>query len=275
LKLIVYHYSLINYSQKIKIKFEDVSFAYPNVKSNTLENINFTFESGKVYLIVGENGAGKTTLINLLARLYEPTKGTIYFNNTPINEINHKTYRSNFSIVFQDFKYFSFTVAENVALDKYKEGSKQIDEKIISNLKKAGTWEKINSLPNGINTNLDKIFYEDGVILSGGENQKLALARALFRDTGIIMLDEPSSALDPISEDELLNSFKEIASNKMVIFISHRLTCAKSADQILFIKNNTIYETGSHQELMDRNGDYAQYYKTQAKHYTQININSA
>ncbi|SHH13829.1 ABC transporter ATP-binding protein [Tepidibacter thalassicus] len=250
-----------------KIRLENVSFAYPNSKLNILENVNFTFESGKIYVIVGENGAGKTTLINLIARLYEPSKGNIYLNDIPINKINYKEYRNNFSIVFQDFKYFSFTVAENVALDKYKENSKEIDEKIISALDKAKIWNKVNSLPNGINTNLDKIFYEDGVILSGGENQKIALARALFRDSEIIILDEPSSALDPIAEDELLSSFKEIASDKMVIYISHRLTCANIADQIIFIKNNTIHETGSHQELMDKNGDYARYYKTQAKHY--------
>ncbi len=250
-----------------KIKLENVSFAYPNSQSNVLENINFTFDCGKVYLIVGENGAGKTTLVNLLARLYEPTKGKIFANEIPIVEINRKDYRNNFSIVFQDFKYFAFTIAENVAVDKYKENSETINQKIIKSLKKAGIWNKVNSLPNNIDTNLDKIFYEDGVILSGGENQKLALARALFRNSNIIVLDEPSSALDPISEDELLNSFKKIAPNKMVIFISHRLSCAKSADQIIFIKNKTIHETGSHKQLMYKNGDYAKYYNTQAKHY--------
>ncbi len=253
--------------QNLQIRLENISFAYPNSKQNTLENINFTFEQGKVYVIVGENGAGKTTLINLLGRLYEPTKGTIYLNDIPINEIDYREYRNNFSIVFQDFKYYSFSIAENVALNKYKENSKEIDEIIMSCIKKAGLIKKINSLPNGINTHLDKIFYDDGVILSGGESQKLALARALFRDTDIIMLDEPSSALDPISEDELLNSFKDIALDKMVIYISHRLSCAKTSDQIIFIKNNTIHETGSHQELIEKNGDYAQYYNTQAKYY--------
>lgn len=253
---------------KMQIRFENVSFSYPGTNYNILENINYKFEFGKVYVIVGENGAGKTTLINLISRLYEPTEGTIYLNDVPINEIDYREYRSNFSIVFQDFKYYAFTVAENVALNEYDEKDKSNEDKINSCLKKAGLFEKIKLLHSGIHTNLDKVFYDDGIILSGGENQKLALARALFRDSNVIILDEPSSALDPVSEDELLNSFKDLSLNKMVIYISHRLTCASSADEIIFIKNKTIHENGSHKDLINKNYDYAKYYNTQAKHYT-------
>lgn len=253
--------------EEFNIKFENVSFKYPGAQSNVLDSINYTFEYGKVYVIVGENGAGKTTLINLISRLYDPKEGIIYLNGTPINEIDYREYRNNFSIVFQDFKYYAFTVAENVALNKYAKNNKEIEDKIECCLKKANLYDKIISLPHGINTQLDKVFYDDGTILSGGESQKLALARALFRDSKIIILDEPSAALDPISEDELLKNFRDISSDKMVIYISHRLTCASMADEILFIKNGTIHESGSHEYLMSRGGDYAKYYNTQAKYY--------
>ncbi|MGJ0847935.1 ABC transporter ATP-binding protein [Tissierella praeacuta] len=248
----------------LTIRLENVYFAYPGTDKYVLENINCVFEYGKVYVIVGENGAGKSTLINLISGLYEPTSGTIYLNNIPINQIDYMDYRNIFSIVFQDFKYFSFTIAENVALNKSNDSN---EFKISSYLQEVGLGGKIKTLPKGIHTNLDKIFYEDGVILSGGENQKLALARALFRETPVIMLDEPSSALDPISEDDLLSKFKNLAADKLVIYISHRMTCASTADQIIFIKNKTIFEQGSHRELIDKNGDYAKYYQTQAKYY--------
>ncbi|WP_312668338.1 ABC transporter ATP-binding protein [Tissierella praeacuta] len=248
----------------LTIRLENVYFAYPGTDKYVLENINYVFEYGKVYVIVGENGAGKSTLINLISGLYEPTSGTIYLNDIPINQIDYMDYRNIFSIVFQDFKYFSFTIAENVALNKSNDSN---EFKISSYLQEVGLGDKIKTLPKGIHTNLDKIFYEDGVILSGGENQKLALARALFRETPVIMLDEPSSALDPISEDDLLSKFKNLAADKLVIYISHRMTCASTADQIIFIKNKTIFEHGSHRELIDKNGDYAEYYQTQAKYY--------
>ncbi|WP_333637881.1 ABC transporter ATP-binding protein [Tissierella praeacuta] len=248
----------------LTIRLENVYFAYPGTDKYVLENINYVFEYGKVYVIVGENGAGKSTLINLISGLYEPTSGTIYLNDIPINQIDYMDYRNIFSIVFQDFKYFSFTIAENVALNKSNDSN---EFKISSYLQEVGLGDKIKTLPKGIHTNLDKIFYEDGVIFSGGENQKLALARALFRETPVIMLDEPSSALDPISEDDLLSKFKNLAADKLVIYISHRMTCASTADQIIFIKNKTIFEQGSHRELIDKNGDYAKYYQTQAKYY--------
>jgi len=255
--------SIMNNS--FRLKLENVSFAYPNSKENVLENINYTFECGKSYVIVGENGIGKSTLINLLCRLYEPTSGTIYLNNIPISEIDYKQYKSIFSIVFQDFKYFEFSISENVTLNKE---SKYENKKVVLNcLEQAGLKNKLDKLPQSIETKLGKTFYNDGIILSGGESQKLALARALFRKTPVIILDEPSSALDPISEDYLLTKFAEISKGKLVIYISHRLTCANKADQIIFMKNKTIYETGKHYELMKKSNEYANYYNIQARHY--------
>lgn len=253
----------------LKLSMSNIDFKYKGMDRLVLNNINYTFEQGKVYLIVGENGAGKTTLIQLLSHLYEPYSGEIKLNNIPINNFNDTDYKSLFSIVFQDFKYFAFTIAENVALDSYEAQDNTLNTKINMALDKAGLKKKVDSLANGIHTNLDKIFYEDGIILSGGENQKLAFARAVFHDSKILILDEPSSALDPIAEDELLKAFQKISEDKIVIYISHRLSSAVLADNILFLKNGKICECGSHKELIQKNGDYASYYHTQAKYYTE------
>lgn len=254
--------------KKLELSLSNVSFRYKGSQDFVLNNINYTFEQGKVYLIVGENGAGKTTLIQLLSHLYKPYSGEIKLNNIPINNFNDADYKNLFSIVFQDFKYFAFTIAENVALDSYEPQNNALNTKINIALSKAGLKKKVDSLANGINTNLDKIFYEDGIILSGGENQKLAFARAVFHDSKILVLDEPSSALDPVAEDELLKAFQKISEDKIVIYISHRLSSAVLADNILFLKDGKICECGSHKELIQKNGAYASYYHTQAKYYT-------
>lgn len=254
--------------KKLELSLSNVSFRYKGSQDFVLNNINYTFEQGKVYLIVGENGAGKTTLIQLLSHLYKPYSGEIKLNNIPINNFNDADYKNLFSIVFQDFKYFAFTIAENVALDSYEPQNNALNTKINIALSKAGLKKKVDSLANGINTNLDKIFYEDGIILSGGENQKLAFSRAVFHDSKILVLDEPSSALDPVAEDELLKAFQKISEDKIVIYISHRLSSAVLADNILFLKDGKICECGSHKELIQKNGAYASYYHTQAKYYT-------
>lgn len=251
----------------ILIRFEHVFFSYPGSDTNVLEDINCEFKVGKVYVIVGENGAGKSTLFNLICRLYEPTSGTIYMNNIPISKIDYHEYRNIFSVVFQDFNYFSLTIGENVALDQYDEKDEYKRSRILKYLNDAGLERKIKELPKGIDSPLDRIFDDDGIILSGGETQKLALSRALFRESPIIMLDEPSSALDPLAENDLLSKFKELAKSKMVIYISHRLTCASQSDQIIFIKNKTIYECGTHKELISNRGSYYTYYNVQAQHY--------
>ncbi|WMJ77202.1 MULTISPECIES: ABC transporter ATP-binding protein [unclassified Sedimentibacter] len=250
-----------------KIRLENINFGYEGSNCKILEDINCTFESGKLYVIVGENGSGKTTLINLISRLYEPTEGIIYLNDKPINEINCIEYRKKFSMVVQDFNHYAFTIAENIILDEYDEKDKFINDKINSCLIRVGLYKKVKALPNGLKSNLEKIFYDDGIILSGGENQKLALARALYKDTDILIMDEPSAALDPIAEDELLRNLKKIFPNKIIIFISHRLTCASYADQIVYLKNNKVHATGLHKDLMYKNSDYAKFYEAQANYY--------
>lgn len=256
-----------------ELSLSHVTFSYRGMVEPVLKDIDYTFEQGKIYLLVGENGAGKTTLLQLLLHLYQPCKGEIKLNQIPIDEFNDKEYKNLFGVVFQDFQYFSFTIGENIALSSYKKGDPFIEKRIENAVKKAGLKKKIDSFKNGINTNLDKIFYEDGVILSGGESQKLAFARALFREAKILILDEPSSALDPIAENELFQIFQEIAGDKIVIYISHRLSCAAFADEILLLKDGRICESGTHKELLQKQGDYANYYHLQAQYYAKDYIN--
>lgn len=259
-------HEILEEARPMELSLENISFRYCGSDRLALKDINYTFQSGRVYVIVGENGAGKTTLMQLFCRLYEPWQGVIKLNGIPIGEFDYLEYKNLFSVVFQDFKYFAFTIGENVALDQYDHRDDVI-AKINASLDSAGLREKLEALPNGIDTNLDKIFYEDGIILSGGENQKLAFARALFHKSSILILDEPSSALDPIAEDELLSSFKAISRDKIVIYISHRLSSATLADEVIFMKGGRICEQGAHKTLMEQGGEYAKYYSTQAKYY--------
>ncbi len=263
-----------NFDKAIKepltLSISHVNFQYKGMDKLAIEDFSYTFEQGKVYVIAGANGAGKSTLVHLLSNLYKPCSGSIYLNGIPVNSFNDKDYKSLFGIVFQDFKYFAFTIGENVALDEYDSKDSldsSVNREIKEALQAAGLWKKVKSFNKGIATNLGKIFYKDGVVLSGGENQKLAFARAIFHKPGILLLDEPSSALDPVAEDELLKSFQQISKDKIVIYISHRLSPAVSADEILFIKDGKLCESGVHQELLGQQGEYARYYNTQAKYY--------
>lgn len=251
----------------LKLSLSHLSFRYQGMDKWVFNDINYTFESGKVYLIVGENGVGKTTLIQILSHLYKPCNGEVLLNDIPVKEFNDQDYKSLFSIVFQDFQYFAFTVEENIVLSDNKEKKEETQKKIEQAIDKAGFKKRVDSMKNGIYTHLDKVFYEDGVILSGGETQKLALARAIFRNGSILILDEPSSAFDPLAEDEMLRTFQKLSKDKIVIYISHRLSSAILADEILFLKDGTICESGSHWELMKKNKEYAKYYHTQAKYY--------
>lgn len=259
----------------LTISMSHVNFKYKGMDKLAVEDFSYTFEQGKVYVIAGENGAGKSTLVNLLSNLYKPCSGGIYLNGVSVDSFNDKDYKSLFSVVFQDFKYFAFTIGENVALDKYRKENtnsqdtidNEVDREIKNALQAAGLWKKVKSLDKGIAANLGKIFYKDGVVLSGGENQKLAFARAIFHKPKILVLDEPSSALDPVAEDELLKSFQQISQDKIVIYISHRLSPAVLADEVLFIKDGKLCESGTHQQLIKQQGRYARYYNTQAKYY--------
>jgi len=221
----------------------------------------------KKIAIVGHNGAGKTTLIKLLLRFYDPTQGTISMDKFDYHQLNVKDLRRKFSVVFQDYQYYSLTVAENVLM---RECLNEDDRHtVIESLQKSGLYDKIRMLPKGIDAVLTKEFDEHGVILSGGETQKLALARVFARDSEIIILDEPSSSLDPLAEHEMHKNMLEAQAEKTVIIISHRLSTTISADTICYMENGEIIEKGDHKDLMNLNGKYANMFMIQAKNYIQ------
>ena len=245
---------------------ENVSFHYPYQTEASLKNVNLTLNNKERLAIVGENGAGKTTLIKLLMRLYEPTEGRILLNGVDIREIDYRQYLSLFASVFQDFKLFAFHIVDNVT--SFKDGSESNLRKIRECLDKAGLLEKIDSLNKGLDTYLYKLYEEDGVELSGGEAQKLAIARALYKDAPVIILDEPTAALDPRSEYEIYTRFFSIVENKTSVFITHRLSSTRFCDKIIVLKKGKIVETGAHEELLARNSYYAELFNMQAQFYT-------
>ena len=246
------------------VEFKNVSFQYPNADSYALKHVNLKFKVGEKLAVVGMNGSGKTTFIKLMCRLYDPTEGEILLNGVNIKKYDYNEYTSIFSVVFQDFRLFSFSLGQNVS------ASASYDEdKVIECLKKAGFAERINSLPNKLNTFLYKDIDADGVEISGGEAQKLALARALYKNAPFIILDEPTAALDPISEYEVYSKFNEIAGTKTAIYISHRLASCRFCDKIAVFHEGEIIQLGSHEELLaDSNGKYYELWNAQAQYYT-------
>lgn len=244
----------------------DVGFKYPGSEKMVLEGLNLQAEKGKFYVIVGKNGVGKTTLVRLLCRLYDPLSGIIRYMNNDLRDLEYKSYRDNIGVVFQDYKYYCLSIAENVAMNEY-DGSEEVIKKISDALNAAGLSEKINSLPKGINTQLGKIFDKEGVLLSGGELQKLALARVLFKNSSVVILDEPSSALDALAEDELIRTFNTALKGKTVFYISHRLSVAKYADKVIFMEDSGIKGFDTHETLLESIKSYRILYESQAKHY--------
>ncbi len=244
----------------------DVGFKYPGSEKMVLEGLNLQAEKGKFYVIVGKNGVGKTTLVRLLCRLYDPSSGIIRYMNNDLRDLEYKSYRDNIGVVFQDYKYYCLSIAENVAMNEY-DGSEEVIKKISDALNVAGLSEKINSLPKGINTQLGKIFDKEGVLLSGGELQKLALARVLFKNSSVVILDEPSSALDALAEDELIRTFNTALKGKTVFYISHRLSVAKYADKVIFMEDSGIKGFDTHETLLESIKSYRILYESQAKHY--------
>jgi len=214
--------------------------------------------------IVGYNGAGKTTLTKLIMRLYDPDEGVVLLNGVDIKQYALEDYRRKIGAVFQDFKIFAATVKENVLLDFADTGS---DEAVYAALFKSGFAERLKILPGGLSTHLTTEFEEDGVNLSGGEAQKLAIARVFYKNAYLIILDEPSSALDPIAEYHLNKSMLAAACNRSVLFISHRLSTTRAADKIYMLENGLIIEEGGHSELLSQNGQYAQMWRMQAINY--------
>ncbi len=246
------------------IEFKNVSFTYPDTTKEILKNVSFKITKGETIAIVGVNGAGKSTLVKLLLRFYDANEGEILYNGINVKEYNVQSLRNAFATVFQDYKNFAVSVNENIMCHECSDEEKQIAEKA---LKQSGVWDKIASLPKGADTVLTREFEIDGAGLSGGENQKVSAARLFARDFEIAILDEPSSALDPIAEYKMYENLIDVTKDKTVIYISHRLSSAVLSDRIYVLGNGTILETGSHAELMAQEGEYSKMFTLQASSY--------
>ena len=247
-----------------KITLENVSFRYSAEGEDILSNINLELNAGEHLAVVGLNGAGKTTLVKLICGLIEPTEGRVLYDGTDIREYNRNEYYRLFGAVFQDYSVLPVTIEEIVAESV---GGELDSGKVEECLKKAGLWDKISSLEQGAKTKYDKAFWDDGINLSGGEIQKLLLARALYRQSPIVILDEPTAALDPIAENRLYERYNEIMENKSTIFISHRLASTRFCSRILLIDGGKILEEGTHEQLLKQKGMYCSLFETQAKYY--------
>lgn len=245
------------------LECKNVSFAY-QPGCPVVENVNMTIRAREKVALVGYNGAGKTTLIKLLLRLYDPTEGMILLDGVDIRDYDVEEYRRYIGVVFQDFKLFAATVAENVVMDRVKT---EDENAILESVRKSGFYDKLKTLPGGLSQELTKEFSEEGTELSGGEAQKLAVARAFYKDTGLVFLDEPSAALDPIAEYQLNQAMKEVAKEKTVLSISHRLSTTRDADVIYVMEHGRVTEQGNHAELLTRDGVYAAMWKVQAGQY--------
>ena len=246
----------------LQISFEDVSFTYPGTKCPVLEHISFTITRGEKLGIVGLNGSGKTTLIKLLCRLYDPTEGKVTLNGVDVRQIPHAEYTRLIGIVLQDFCLFAYSVRENLVF-----GVQADENRLRECIEKSGLTEKIASLQNGTNTSIYKTLDDNGVEFSGGEGQKVALARAIYKDAKVLILDEPTAALDPLAELDLFSRLANIADGRTTLFISHRLSSTRFCDRILVLADGKIAEIGSHDELIKKNGVYADLFRTQAKNY--------
>ena len=249
------------------IKFDDVWFKYPGSEHYVLKGISFDIPEGKSLALVGVNGAGKTTITNLLTGLYLPTKGTITIGGINISKLSFDTLNRIIAMVFQSYEPLAMKVKENVACENEKSGNIN-DERVIDSLKKADIYEKISSFDKGINSIMLRVLDDDGMVLSGGENQKLSIARALYKvNTGLIIFDEPTSALDALAEEELYMNFSNLTKGKSSLFISHRLASTRFCEKILLLNNGKIEEFGSHEELLKIDGLYRKMYMTQASYY--------
>ena len=250
--------------RQYEIEFRDVSFRYPGTETWALRHVNMKFQVGSRLAVVGENGSGKTTFIKLLCRLYDPTEGEILLNGIDIRKYDYRDYLALFSVVFQDFQLLSFPLGQNVAASlRYHSG------RAASCLDLAGFGERLSSLPQGLETPLCQEFDEAGVQVSGGEAQKIALARALYKDAPFVVLDEPTAALDPVAEMEVYQNFDRIVGDKTSVYISHRLSSCKFCDEIAVFDHGRIVQLGSHSSLVDAPGKYQDLWQAQAQYYAQ------
>ena len=247
------------------IEFRNVSFAYKK-EEPVIRNLSLRIEGDKICALVGHNGAGKSTIIKLLFRLYDPTEGEILVNDINIKEYNLKAYRRLFSAAFQDYQVMAMSVRDNVLMGAFSD-EPDADKIAERALRCAGVWDKVSSLPNGMNTIMTKEFDKDGAVLSGGEQQKIVVARAFAQEACVKVFDEPSSALDPIAEYELYNDIMKESKGHITLFISHRLSSVKDADMVFMLENGQVIEQGSHEALMQTHGKYCEMFTKQAQNY--------
>lgn len=250
-------------NRKYEIRLENVSFRYPGADKDTLTGINLTLHPGEKLAVVGINGAGKTTLIKLICGFLDSTEGRVLLNGKDIRDYNRTDYYTMFSAVFQSFSLLAGTIATNVAQDSVEINMERVKDCVD----KAGLRKKIESLKDGYETYLNREVFEEAMLLSGGETQRLMLARALYKNAPFIVLDEPTAALDPIAESEMYQKYNEMTSGKSSIYISHRLASTRFCDRIILIDNGGIGEEGTHEELLKKGGKYAELYEIQSKYY--------
>ena len=246
-----------------ELKLEHVSFRYPGAEEDTIHDLDLTVRPGEKLAIVGLNGAGKTTLVKLLCGLFDPTEGRVLLNGVDVRDFNRREYYGLFSAVFQEFSILDVTVAENIA-----QTTENIDtKKLWDCIEKAGLTETIQKLPNGLDTHVGREVYLDGVLFSGGQTQRLMLARALYKDGAILLLDEPTAALDPLAENDIYQKYKDMTAGKTSLFISHRLASTRFCDRIIFVADGHITEEGTHDQLLARGGAYAKLFEVQSRYY--------
>ena len=257
----------VDFGEVRSIEFRGVSFTYPASDTETIRNMSFKVNKGENIAIVGENGAGKTTAIKLLCGLYYPSKGDILINGRSSREFSSDSYFDLFSAVFQDYCFMPMTIAENITAEQSYD-----KERLFAAFDKAGITDKINSLSEKENTLMVKDVYKNAADFSGGEKQKLLLAKAVYKNAPVLILDEPTAALDPISENELYLKYNELTEDKISFFISHRLSSTRFCDRILFIKDGAVAESGTHEELMAKKGAYYRMYQTQSMYYREMGV---
>ena len=246
-----------------ELKLEHVSFRYPGAEEDTIHDLDLTVRPGEKLAIVGLNGAGKTTLVKLLCGLFDPTQGRVLLNGVDVRDFNRREYYGLFSAVFQEFSILDVTVAENIA-----QTNENIDtQKLWDCIEKAGLTQTIQKLPNGLDTHVGREVYLDGVLFSGGQTQRLMLARALYKDGAILLLDEPTAALDPLAENDIYQKYKDMTAGKTSLFISHRLASTRFCDRIIFVADGHITEEGTHDQLLARGGAYARLFEIQSRYY--------
>ena len=246
-----------------ELQLEHVTYRYPGAAEDTIHDLSLTLHRGEKVALVGLNGAGKTTLVKLLCGFLDPTQGTVRLNGVDIRKLNRRAYYKLFSAVFQEFSLLEATVAENVA----QQVAGIDEEKVWQCLQNAGLSDAVRALPQGLKTHLGRSIYDDGTELSGGQTQRLMLSRALYRDGAVLVLDEPTAALDPITESEIYLKYSEMTQGKTSLFISHRLASTRFCDRIILLENGSIAEEGSHEALLQRGGSYAKLFSVQRRYY--------